>query len=201
VDFTLEEVQKLDAGSWKAPRFAGARVPTFQQMIDLVKGKAGLFPETKEPEFYGRYGMKMEKLLMDVLARNRLDRPGSDPRTPVVIQSFSADSLKVLRKDCDCKLPLVFLVEGRSAAEYTSAEGLKKVQAFADGIAPDKQIILARPALVRDAHEQGLSVTAWTFRSRDVGKFESLRREMAYFVRDLRVDALFTDNPDQFPRD
>src|SRR5262245_25992365 len=29
--FTLEEIQKLDAGSWKDSKFAGARVPTFQQ--------------------------------------------------------------------------------------------------------------------------------------------------------------------------
>src|SRR5690606_19884477 len=48
-DFTLAEVRKLDAGSWKGARFAGARVPTFQQMIDAVKGKAGVIPETKAP--------------------------------------------------------------------------------------------------------------------------------------------------------
>src|ERR1700722_4699726 len=41
-DFTLEEVQKLDAGSWMDAKFAGARVLTFQQMIDGEKGKAGL---------------------------------------------------------------------------------------------------------------------------------------------------------------
>src|SRR5262245_55277636 len=104
-DFTLEEVQKLDAGSWKDAKFAGSRVPTFQQRIDEVKGKAGLFPETKAPEVYGELGLNMEKLLMEVLAKNRLERHGADPKTPVVIQSFSADSLKVLRKEYGCKLP------------------------------------------------------------------------------------------------
>jgi glycerophosphoryl diester phosphodiesterase len=201
VDFTLEEVQKLDAGSWKDARFAGARVPTFQQMIDEVKGKASLFPETKEPEVYGKFGLKMEKLLMDVLAKNGLDRPGADPKTPVVIQSFSADSLRILRKDYGCKLPLVFLVEGKAAALHTSRDGLRNVKAFADGIAPDKQVVLARPALVQDAHALGLSVTVWTFRSKQPGKFDNVRQEMAYFLRDLQVDAVFTDNPDQFPRD
>jgi glycerophosphoryl diester phosphodiesterase len=201
VDFTLEEVQKLDAGSWKDAHFAGARVPTFQQMIDEVKGKAGLFPETKAPEVYGKLGMSMEKLLMEVLAKNGLDRPGADPRTPVVIQSFSADSLKVLRKDCGCKLPLVFLAESQAGVRHTSKEGLKGVRAFADGIGPHKELVLARPALVEDAHALGLSVTAWTFRSGRTGKFESVRPEMAYFLRGLGVDAVFTDNPDQFPRD
>src|SRR5262245_24168968 len=37
-DFTWEEIQKLDAGKWKSAEFAGTRVPTFQQMIDLVRG-------------------------------------------------------------------------------------------------------------------------------------------------------------------
>src|SRR5690606_30911817 len=46
-DFTLAEVKQLDAGSWFDPSFAGAKVPTFQEAIDLIKGKAGLFPELK----------------------------------------------------------------------------------------------------------------------------------------------------------
>jgi glycerophosphoryl diester phosphodiesterase len=44
-------------------------------------------------------------------------------------------------------------------------------------------------------------VTVWTFRSEKNGKFKTVRNEMNYFLRELRVDALFTDNPDQFPRD
>lgn len=198
-DFTLAEIHKLDAGSWMDPKFAGARVPTFQEMIDEVKGKAGLIPETKAPEVYGKLGLKMEKLLMDVLAKNKLDRPGADPKTPVVIQSFSAESLKVLRKEHDCKLPLVFLIGG--GADHSSKEGLTKIKAFADGVGPNKAVVLARPGMVQDAHDLGMSVTVWTFRAKQTGKFADVRTEMAYFLRDLKVDAVFTDNPDEFPRD
>jgi glycerophosphoryl diester phosphodiesterase len=201
VDFTLEEIQKLDAGSWMDAKFAGERVVTFQQMIDEVKGKAGLFPETKAPEVYGKLGLKMEKLLMEVLAKNRLDQPGADPKTPIVIQSFSADSLKILRKDYGCKLPLILLIAGRSGSRQATPEGLKKIKAFADGIGPDKAVILTRPELVKDAHDLGMSVTAWTFQAKRTGKFENVRKEMAYFLHDLKVDALFTNNPDEFPRD
>ncbi len=197
VEFTLAEIQNLDAGSWKRPQFAGARVPTFQQMIDAVKGKAGIIPETKAPQVNGRRGLNMEKALMDVLTTNNLDTPGADPKTPVIIQSFSAASLKALRKDHGCKLPLVYL----SGAADTTADGLKAVQEFADGIAPNKSDVLARPEMVKDAHELGMSVTVWTFRSEKNGQFKTVRNEMNYFLRELRVDALFTDNPDQFPRD
>ena len=35
----------------------------------------------------------MEKLLVDSLKKNKLDRPDADPKTPIIIQSFSAESL------------------------------------------------------------------------------------------------------------
>jgi glycerophosphoryl diester phosphodiesterase len=201
VDFTIEEVQRLDAGSWMSPKFAGERVLTLQQMIDLVRGKAGIFPETKLPESYEKLGWSMEKLLMETLARNGLERPGGNPKTPVVIQSFSAESLKALRRQHGCRLPLVLLVKsGTDAARRLSPQGLKDIKECADGIAPNKLIILNRPALVDEAHALGMSVTAWTFRSKERSRFANVREEMSHYLRKLHVDALFTDNPDQFPR-
>ena len=196
-EFTLAEIRKLDAGSWMAPRFAGARVPTFRQMIDAVRGKAGIIPETKAPEVYGRSGLNMEKRLMEDLKANRLDTPGADPKTPVVIQSFSAASLRALRDDHGCRLPLVYLMGGGGKSPVE----LRTVKEFADGVAPNKALVLERPGLVKDAHALGLSVTVWTFRSGQTGKFKDVRDEMAYFLRELKVDAVFTDNPDRFPRE
>lgn len=198
--FTLAEIKTLDAGAWKDPKYKGERVLTFQEMIDLVKGKAGIIPETKAPETYSKLGFKMEALVMDVLKKNGLDQPGADPKTPVVIQSFSKESMELLRKEHSCKLPLVYLI-GNATSEYASAEGLKKVKTFADGVAPNKGIVLNRPAFVQEAHALGMSVTIWTCRSGMTGQFPNVRAEMAHFLKELKVDAIFTDNPDQFPRD
>jgi glycerophosphoryl diester phosphodiesterase len=201
-DFTLAEVQTLDAGAWFDPKFAGQRVPTFQQMLDVVRGKAGVIPETKAPEVYGKLGLDMEPKLMKVLADNGLDKPDADPKTPVVVQSFSADSLKLLRQKHGCKLPLVYLVGfGPAAERATSPEGLAEVKGFADGVGPNRAVVLARPGLVADAHKLGLSVTVYTVGGRDPARFPAIRAEMAKFVRELKVDAVFTDNPDLFPRD
>ena len=38
-DFTLAEIKQLDAGAWFDQRFAGERVLTFQEAIDLLKGR------------------------------------------------------------------------------------------------------------------------------------------------------------------
>lgn len=195
-DFTLAEIQQLDAGSWKGSQFTGERVPTFQQMIDFVRGKAGIIPETKSPEAYEDRGLDMVAAVIKQLKENGLDAPGADPKTPVILQSFSADSLKALRKQ-GCKLPLVFLF----SSVAPSKDRLAKMKEFADGIAPNKAVVLARPEIVADAHDLGMSVTVWTFRAGDAGQFETVRDEMRHFLQDLKVDAVFTDNPDQFPRD
>lgn len=201
-DFTLAEIQTLDAGKWFDPKFAGQRVPTLQQMIDAVKGKAGLFPETKAPDVYGKLGLDMEPRLVQVLAENGLDKPGADPKTPVVVQSFSADSLKLLRGQHGCKLPLVYLLgAGPTAEKHTSPEGLAAVKGFADGVGPNRAVVLARPGLVADAHKLGLSVTVYTVGSREPARFDAVRAEMRKLVHELKVDAVFTDNPDLFPRE
>lgn len=36
-DFTLDEIKKLDAGSWKGEEFRGIRVPTFEEFLELLK--------------------------------------------------------------------------------------------------------------------------------------------------------------------
>jgi glycerophosphoryl diester phosphodiesterase len=198
--FTLQEVKQLDAGAWKGPSFAGERVPTLQEMIDLVKGKAGIIPETKVPEESRRLGLDMERALIAVLRQNQLEMPGADPKTPVVIQSFSAESLKRLRSEFGCRLPMVYLLAGEKDDAPMTPQALRDFKNFADGIGPAKNLVLARPDLVAQAHAAGLSVTVWTFRSGRTGRFPNVREEMAHFLHQLRVDAVFTDNPDQFPR-
>lgn len=197
-DFDLVELHRLDAGSWFDNRFAGARVPTLEETIEIARGRAGIYPETKAPEVYGHLGFAMERLLIEVLERYALARVDNHARTPVVIQSFSAESLQILRSELESELPLVYLVS--EADESLSAKGLAKVATFATGLGPDKRLLLEDPDLAERAHEAGLSVVPWTFRSDDPGAFADVREEMAYFLYDMGVDALFTNNPDLFPR-
>ena len=56
----------------------------------------------------------------------------------------------------------------------------------------------ARPEVVAWAHAAGLTVTPWTFRSSSTGTFASVREEMAKFLYDYDVDAVFTDNRTSF---
>lgn len=197
-DFTLKEIKQLDAGSWFDVKFKAARVPTFQEAINLVRGKAGLYPETKAPEVYGERGFDMERLLLDALRKNRLDNSRAARHTPVIIQSFSPDSLRKLSGTLKTKLPLVLLVGEENRTRWLTAEGLAEAKRFANGVAPAKALLDKN--LVEQAHALGLTVTPYTFRSRNMGRFKTAGQEMSYYLYDLGVDAVFTDNPDLFPR-
>ena len=194
-DFTLAEIKRLDAGSWFDKKFAGARIPTFQEAVDLVKGKAGLYPELKDPAFYRTNGVNPEALLAAALKKNGLP----DARTPVIIQSFDEVTVKQLSKDLPA-VPRVILVEARDGIKLDTAEEIKAIAAWATGLGPNKAIVEEIPQLVKWAHAAGLTVTPWTFRSANTGKYGSVRDEMSRFLYELDVDAVFTDNPDQFPR-
>lgn len=197
-DFTLAEVKQLDAGSWFDPKFKGARVPTFQEAIDLVRGKAGLYPETKAPEVYGQFGFDMERLLVAALKKNRLGTRNAERHTPVIIQSFSPESLKKLGGMLNPKLPLVLLINEQMGKRWLTPSGLTETKQFAIGIGPAKALL--DRDIVTQAHALGLSITPYTFRSNDIGRFKTVREEMSYYLYDLGVDALFTNNPDLFPR-
>jgi glycerophosphoryl diester phosphodiesterase len=200
-DFMLEELKRLDAGAWFDEKFRGERIPTFQEALDVVRGRAGIYPETKGPEVYGSRGFNMERLVLEFLKKNKLDRPGADPRTPVIIQSFSADSLKRMAFELKTKLPLVFLINSDPGGKWLAAAGLKDIKTFASGIGPAKNLIENDPDVVKRAHAAGLTVTPYTFRSGATGKYRDVRQEMHQFLYTYGVDALFTDNPDQFPRE
>jgi glycerophosphoryl diester phosphodiesterase len=199
-DFTLAEIKTLDGGSYFDAKFRGEKILTFQEAIDIVKGKAGIYPETKAPEVYGSLGFDMEKMVMDVLAKNGLDKPGADPGTPVFLQSFSADSLKKMRQQMKVNLPLLFLVTDRDRDLWLTKEKMAEIKTFADGIGPAKGIIAGKPEIVNWAHDAGLSVTIYTVQSDRLANGMSVADEMRQYLFTFNVDAIFTNNPDQFPR-
>jgi glycerophosphoryl diester phosphodiesterase len=121
----------------------------------------------------------------------------------VFIQSFEPDSLRLLRGKTS-----VSLIQLTSDASMLDAAGLKRIAGYADGIGPEKRLLVpiapdgsvgAPTDLVQRAHAAGLVVHIWTIRvdrqflpagyhGRGEAEFEQFR--------DLGVDGIFTDFPD-----
>ncbi len=197
-DFTVSEIKRLDAGSWFDAKFAGAQVPTWDEMLARVKQHpgVGVYPELKSPPLYTGRGIDMAKLFVDSVKKHGLDTADSLKRTPVIIQSFDRPTIKRMSMELPT-VPRVFLTSDEK--DITDAQ-LKDLATFAQGIAPEKRLVASRPDLVQRAHALGLSVTVWTFRTDEKTSYPSVKDEMTQFLYTFGVDAVFTNNPDQFPR-
>ncbi len=197
-DFTLDEIRKLDTGRWFSGKFMGEHIVTWDEAIELVRGKpgTGMYPELKSPPLYTARGVDMAKIFVDSVKKHGLDRPESLKTTPVIIQSFDETTIRRMSADLPT-IPRVFLTS--EAADVTDAR-LKELAAFATGIAPAKQVIAEHPDMVARAHALKLTVTAWTFGTDDKTTQAAVRDEMSRFLYELGIDALFTNNPDLFPR-
>lgn len=197
-DFTLAEIKRLDAGSWFNAKFKGETVPTFDEAIALIKGKAGIFPELKTPEIYEGRNVDFEQLVAAALDKHGLRGPKADPKTPVILQTFGQASARELAR-IRIGVPVVLLLN--DDAGFTTAAQLSAWKGVVTGFGPAKQIVLRNPDFVKWAHADGITVTPYTFRASDVRSgFKDVTEEMAHYLYKLNVDALFTDNPDKFPR-
>ena len=201
-DFTLAELKTLDAGSWFDARFAGARIPTLEEAIALVKGRAGIFPELKSPARLNARGVDVEQSVADVLRKHGLTDAQVKGLPAVYLQSFEEKSVRRLATLLPA-VPRTLLIGAKEAPRWLTIDGLREAKTFATAISPARQLIDARPAIVADAHAAGLAVVPYTFRhapgSGDADR-ETARADMRRFLVDYRVDGLFTDNPDLFPR-
>ena len=195
-DFTLAELKTLRAKErlpdvrQRNTLYDGRyQVPTFQEVIDLVKRldrelhrDIGIYPETKHPTYFRAEGLPLEGLLVQTLNRNGLNRPGAK----VFVQSFEISNLKALNHVL--RVPLVQLLDSPDVkpgdvlaaggtttyGDLATAAGLMGVAKYADGVGPFKDYIIPRDAaghslaptsFVADAHAAGLVVHPYTFRN------------------------------------
>ena len=218
---TLRAIQPL---SDRDQSFNGKfQIPTLEEVLDLAKNEGtkagrtvGVYPETKHPTFHVNLGLPLEDRLLAILAKYGYTTKAS----PVIVQSFEVSNLKYLRTKTQIRLvqlvdandvnadgsmdltapydkPYDFAVAGdkRTFASLLTADGLKEVKTYADGIGPWKpylipskqvdankdgkpddlngdgviderdRVMMAPTDVVKNAHAVGLVVHPYTFRS------------------------------------
>ena len=189
-DFTLAELKTLRARE-RLPRLRPGNtaydgqfeIPTLQEILALVKDeeartgrRIGIYPETKHPSYFAHIGLPHETPLLAVLAAYGYTAADD----PVFIQSFEVGNLQALHGKT--RLRLIQLVDasgspadrpGQSYTDMVTPQGLRDIARYAQGIGPNKSLVIARDMLgrmgpptplVAHAHAAGLAVHPWTFR-------------------------------------
>jgi glycerophosphoryl diester phosphodiesterase len=192
-DFTLAEIQRLDAGSWFRPDCAGARVPTFDDLLAWAWNRVALLTELKDPDVYNTLGIDLLTLCEAALRRHGLM---TRQTAAVTVQSFHEPTMRRAGERFARRVPVALLVEPRDAALLRDREHVTALATFASGIGPGKSIIGDHPEIVGWAHDAGLRVTPWTFRTATIGSFESVGAEIRHYLAEFGVDAVITDHPD-----
>jgi glycerophosphoryl diester phosphodiesterase len=172
-DLTLQQLQGLDAGSWKGESFTGESIPTFEEILDRYHGKVGILIELKAPELYPG----IEEQVAEALKERNLDQPQNEK---IIIQSFNFESMKKTDKLLP-KVPVGVLTSNRT---HTTAEALKEFSTYAEWFNPSYGIVTEE--VVDQVHAQGMQIGSWTVRS----------QEAADFLYEMNVDAIITDYPD-----
>ena len=166
--------------------------------VDLVRSRpgAGTYPELKSPKLYASRGVDQVKIFIDLIRKNGLDKPEALKTTPVIIQSFDEDAVRGVAKELPA-VPRILLIDVNGDM---SESHIRDIATFATGIGPEKHNVAKQPSAVALAHSLGMTVTCWTFRADEKTAFPTVRDEMSHYLYDYGIDALFTNNPDLFPR-
>lgn len=142
-DMSLKELKSLDAGAQFRPDFSGQQIPTFQEVIELVKGKAKICAELKVKG--------IEKDVVQTIEQNNL-------KDEVIVISFLHQSLKEV-KQLDAQISTGMLV---GIGKVTRAPLLvrKAREISADVVMLPWSFTTAE--LVEGVHKEDLFITVWT---------------------------------------
>lgn len=170
-DLTLEQIRMFDAGVKFDPKFAGERVPTLDEALEAVQGKAMLNIEVKNAGSEASRKLMAEKL-SEAIARYNY-------AAHVQVMAFDSDFMREMRQ----KTPTISM----AMLAVTNSFNLKLRQA---GNLKMDGLNLLHGAIsqgeVRDIHKAGLRTNVYTV-NRQASMLKALRKG---------VDGLITDYPE-----
>lgn len=232
IDFTLAEIRQLSASEGfeiedgervqgYASRFpmgqSAFSVPTLAEEIELIQGmnkstgkNIGIYPEVKSPEFHREAGKDISTAVVRMLKSYGY----MSKQDKVFLQTFSFEELRIIHDEIlpaeGVQLNLVQLIGSASSYPWMfEDDGMDKLGAYADGVGPEKGLVVARDSqkgnvqiseLVTRAHAAGMQVHPYTYRldpGQVPGYAESFEELLQIHYVDADVDGVFTDFPDR----
>jgi len=175
---TVDQLSRLDAGSWFDPKFAGEKIPTLEQVLEALKGHIGVNIEIK-PEAFEAHEPKdaVERQVVELVREKGM-------QDDVLVSSFEWQALERLR-NLDPGIALGLLSD--MPANDSLFHWYRRVQGFSWH--PDYRVLT--PSQVKTLHNMGARVLPYAVdRKIDISGMLS-----------MGVDGLILDDPWQVPAD
>lgn len=176
-DFTLEQLQQLDAGSWFSPNFKGAKVPSLKEVFQSISENTRLIIELKYGDNkYPGIEKKIVKMVKDFNLENR-----------VILKSFDVKILNTF-EEIEPSIPRLYVLFGSwggftidNFIRFHSMISIQNVSYY------QVHKFFISQSLVDQVHREGKEIIAWGVTLND-------REQM----QELGVDILEVDDPENF---
>jgi glycerophosphoryl diester phosphodiesterase len=142
-EVTFEQLRTLDAGGWFSPEFEGEQIPTLDEALSVIKGRANAFVELKVNN------VVLERQTVELIESYNMVHD-------VVILSFYREQLgriKALNPDINTLLLMTSFI-GNEEAVLSYPE--------VDIFGFERSFIITRPDLIAKIHERDKKIFVWT---------------------------------------
>ncbi|EIL82871.1 glycerophosphodiester phosphodiesterase family protein [Bacillus altitudinis] len=167
--YTLDQLKKLDAGSWFEQQYTNERIPTLQEILERYSQRIGILIEIKHP----KRQIGIEKAVARIINRFSYSRH-------IIIQSFDVHALQRIKafapslRTALIIKPDAFKLTKRKLTTYSS---------FANGLNMKKTMI--NKWWIDRIHSFGMEVFIWTVKD----------QKTADRIKKYPIDGVVTDNP------
>jgi glycerophosphoryl diester phosphodiesterase len=145
--FDLADLRRLDAGSWKSPRFAGERIPTLEEALEVLRGRAMAVVEIKPAEIGREVARTIQRLGLE---------------EQVFVISFAAEAVREARAELPGAATGFLTHEHVSVDPVARARKHLKQAREAGANAIVCEYPLASPEYIRDLHRHAMAVWVYT---------------------------------------
>jgi glycerophosphoryl diester phosphodiesterase len=173
-DFTLDELKKLDAGSWFSEDFKGETIPTVEELLQLIKGKISVNLEIKTQALTDTLEGGIVQKVVDLVRKHGMEHH-------VIFSSFDPRAIRQL-KEYAPEIPGAILYYAELYGDKHPVDIVRELRADAFNCSW-KEI---RQDWLDSLHSQNIPVNIYTVNS------DTLMHQLL----DRGVDGIFTDYPD-----
>lgn len=170
-DVTLEELRELDAGSWFGPVFAGERIPTLRELLELVKPYEGVQINVELKNSVLPYPGMEKAVIEEIRFQAMGDR--------IILSSFNHYSLALCKQLApEIRTGILYMEGLYEPWEYAARIGANALHAYHYAVLPE---------WVAQAAERCIAYHPWT-----VNEPAEMKR-----LLDAGAAGIITDYPDR----